>query len=254
MAVDFVRTCDLYQLRLFVPLLLFGLRAAEPCFLFHEYVEAHWLRVPNNPDLAYLTKGRRDKRFPLIESLRPFWEHLGAGRDQGLLYIRRQVLDGKEQAPHRDTNLAGLAAEFQRRCATAMTTEAAARLRLRDGVLREAGGLTYDHVQGEFETVARKLRWPAAATLKDFRHLFCTTLGNTSIPEAYRRYLMGHTPGKAAVVAYTHLNELSRHYTDAVRSEWQPLVDAVLSRLAEPDDAVAINEGRAGSPDPARVR
>ena len=73
--------------------------------------------------------------------------------------------------------------------------------------------------------------WPAAATLKDFRHLFCTTLGNAAMPEAYRRYLMGHAPEKAAVVAYSHLNELRRHYAEAVRREWTPLINAVVERL-----------------------
>lgn len=50
MATDFVRACDEYELRLFVPLVLFGLRAAEPCFLFRERVQSDWLLVPNIPD------------------------------------------------------------------------------------------------------------------------------------------------------------------------------------------------------------
>jgi hypothetical protein len=230
MALDFVGACDLYQLRLFAPMLLFGLRAAEPCFLFVEYLEGEWLRVPCNADLAYRTKGRRDKRFPLIEDLRPFWDALRDGRRQGLLYERRAVADGREQARLRGASLADLVGEFQRRCA-AHTPDAAGRLRLRDAVLHQAGAVGYDDVEQEFRGLARRLTWPAAATLKDFRHLFCTTMGNAALPEAYRRYLMGQSPGKAAVVAYTHLNELRRHYSDAVRREWAPLVTAVLARL-----------------------
>jgi hypothetical protein len=57
MAMDLIAACDRYQLRLFVPMLLFGLRAAEPCYLFREYVDSDWLRVPNNLDLYYRTKG-----------------------------------------------------------------------------------------------------------------------------------------------------------------------------------------------------
>jgi hypothetical protein len=233
MAIDFVGACDDHQLLLFVPLLFFGLRASEPCFLFREYVEGQWLRVPCNPDLAYQTKGRRDKRFPLIESLVPFWNRLRAGRDQGLLYLRRRVSEGEEPALLRGTSLAGLAAEFQRRCSAVRSMDAAGRLRLRDDVLREAGSLNYDNVQGEFKSLARKLGWPAQATPKDFRHLFCTTLGNTAMPEGYRRYLMGHAPGKAAAVAYTHLNRLREQYGEAVRQEWAPLVEAVNRRVRE---------------------
>jgi DDE superfamily endonuclease len=58
------KACDSYQLRLFVPMLLFGLRATEPCLLFREFLDSGWLRVPCLPELDYLTKGRRDKRFP----------------------------------------------------------------------------------------------------------------------------------------------------------------------------------------------
>src|SRR5262245_39945217 len=34
MALEMVKACDGYQLRLFLPLLVFGLRATEPCWLF----------------------------------------------------------------------------------------------------------------------------------------------------------------------------------------------------------------------------
>jgi hypothetical protein len=231
MALDFVRACDRYQLRLFAPMLLFGLRAAEPCFLFVEYLDGDWLRVPCNADLAYRTKGRRDKRFPLIADLRPLWEALRNGRAQGLLYERRPAAEGREKAALRGASLADLVEEFRGRCAAGQAPNAAGRLRLRDVLLKEAGGVGYDRIQQEFGGLARKLGWPAAATLKDFRHLFCTTLGNAAMPEAYRRYLMGHSPEKAAVAAYTHLNELRRHYGEAVRREWAPLVAVILERL-----------------------
>jgi hypothetical protein len=58
-------------------------------------------------------------------------------------------------------------------------------------------------------------------------------MSNAAMPEAYRRYLLGQAPARAAVSAYTHLNELARHYAEAVRREWQPLVEAILRRLPE---------------------
>ena len=44
---------------------------------------------------------------------------------------------------------------------------------------------------------------------------------------------MGHSPGKSALGAYTHLNELKRHFDEAVYREWLPLLDAIQSRTAE---------------------
>jgi hypothetical protein len=150
MALDLVRACERWQLLLFAPLLLFGLRAAEPCYLFREYLEDNWLRVPCILDLAYRTKGRRDKRFPLIVELRPLWDALRAGGDVGLLFLRRAVQENREKAPLRGTSLEGLVAEFRRRCAAETVTDAAQRHRIRDLVLRDAGGIRYDHVETEF--------------------------------------------------------------------------------------------------------
>jgi hypothetical protein len=232
MAVNLVGACDAFQFRLLVPMLLFGLRASEPCFLFREYAAGDWLRVPNIPDLDYRTKGRRDKRFPLIDELALFWDWWRSGSSVGLLYERRLVAEGRESAPLRGAPLAELIAEFRRRCGQA-SHGATGRRRLRDHVLRETGGLTYDHVGHEFAAVARRLDWPKEATLKDLRHLFATTLGNAAMPEGYRRYLMGQAPGRAAVVAYTHLNQLRRHYAEAVRREWAILVEAVLRKIKD---------------------
>jgi hypothetical protein len=232
MALNLVNLCNRFQLLLFAPMLLFGLRAAEPCYLFHEYFDGDWLRIPCNPELAYFTKGRRDKRFPLIDPLRPLWEALRQAAGPGLLYLRRGVMERREVAPLRGYSLPDLVAEFRRRCAAALTTGAAQRVRLRGAVLHDAGAMTYDHVQHEFRVLTHQLGWPAAATLKDLRHLFATALGNSAMPEAYRRYLLGQAPGRAAVVAYTHINQLREQYTAAVCREWTPLIEAINQRLA----------------------
>jgi hypothetical protein len=231
MALDLVGACDAYQLGLFAPMLLFGLRAAEPCFLFAEYLRDGWLQVPCNADLNVKTKGKRGKRFPLLEDLQPLWDLSFSGAKQGLLYVRRAVADGKEKPPLLGASLADLITEFRHRCTQSQDSSAAGRLRLRDRVLRDAGGLTYDRIEGEFLLLARRLQWPASATVKDLRHLFATTMNNASMPEGFRRYLMGQAPGRAAIVAYTHLSDLKRHYTAAVQKEWAPLRAALRNRV-----------------------
>jgi hypothetical protein len=169
----------------------------------------------------------------LIDDLRPLWDELRRGRRQGLLYERRGVPEGRARAPLRGASLADVVAEYRRRCLAHRGGSAADRQRLRGAVLREAGALTYDDVEGEFTALARRLGWPPAATVKDLRHLFASAMNDACMPEAYRKYLMGQSPGRAAVVAYTHLHELRRHYADAVRKEWSPLVTAINRRVAE---------------------
>jgi len=235
MAVDLIQICDAFQLKLFVPLIFFGLRAAEPCTLFTEHLTEGWLSVPCVPELGLLTKGRRDKRFPLLEELAPFWELLRGGKDQGLLLERRAVEDG-EDAPLCGYSLLDLIGEYRVRCERAKTTTAVERARIRDSVLRDADALDYDQIEGEFGKLAVELGWPPSATLKDLRHLFATTLNNAGVPDGYRRYLMGHSPGKAAILAYTHLDQLRRHYSTAIRQEWMPLLNAINARVAALQD------------------
>ncbi len=66
MAVDLLYTCDRFQLAIFAPLALYGLRPGELGWLFHEYIENDWLRVPCNLDPGYVTKGRRQEAFPVV--------------------------------------------------------------------------------------------------------------------------------------------------------------------------------------------
>ena len=191
MAADLVRACDRFQLAMFAPLLLYGLRPSELGWLLREYVDDQWLRVPCNLDLDYLTKGRRHKAFPLVDGLRGLWQTPGRPAE-GLLYLQRRVAEGRLRPPLARQSLAGLVQEFRRRCAAAGQLSAETRRRLRGQLMKEAGQLNYDHIQAEFQHLTQQLGWPAAATLKDLRHLFASTLEDAGLPEFFRRYLMGH--------------------------------------------------------------
>jgi hypothetical protein len=50
------------------------------------------------------------------------------------------------------------------------------------------------------------------------------------MPEHERRYLLGHHPGKGAIVAYTHLNQLAEHYRLAAERELGPLLEVLRRR------------------------
>jgi integrase len=233
MAVNFLQACDAYQLGIFAPIIMCGLRAAEPCFLFREYIEDRWLKVPCNPELFYQTKGRRAKRFPWLDEVGLFLQPSLAERSHGLLYQGRRFLTATKEQPFLGASLKELTDELQRRCRARPGLSARERIQLRDQLLLQAGGLTYDQVQGEFHKIAKKLAWPRSATLKDFRHLFSTCLENAGMPEHYRKYLMGHSPGKAPINAYTHLNKLREHYELAIQREFQPLLDALRARARQ---------------------
>ena len=53
------------------------------------------------------------------------------------------------------------------------------------------------------------------------------------MPELYRSYLMGHTLGKAAIVHYSHINQVRERYEEAVTRSFSPLVTAVTRRVKE---------------------
>ena len=151
----------------------------------------------------------------------------------GLLFVRREVLDGIVKPPLWNAPLCELKDEFDLRCRKQGSASSADRLRIRDGLLRDAGGLQYDQIEHDFHRLTKPLKWPTSATLKDFRHLFSTQMQNAGLPEYYRRYLMGHSPGRAAIVSYTHLNELREHYESAAEKKLKPIIAAIQQRQVE---------------------
>ena len=233
MAVEFLTACDPYQLRLFGPLALYGMRASEPCMLLHEQLGANWLDVPCLPELCYFTKGRRAKRLPIIPALGNLLRSGSEGSSSGLIYLRRGVATPTKSAPLAGESFKTLVTEFQRRCEVVAVRTIADRYRARDQLLRDAGGITYDHIVGEFSRITRRLGWPASATIKDFRHLVATSLENAGMPEHYRRFILGQSPGRAAIVTYTHLNEVRQKFTAAVQQTLGPIVDAIDRRAQD---------------------
>src|SRR5207249_11163120 len=107
MAADFILAADRFQLSLFAPLLLYGLRPGELGWLFAEHIEADWLSVASIPELDYSTKGRRDKRFPLTPCLRSLWDSEGQMRP-GLIYVNRPAAEGLQKPSLWGLSLAGL--------------------------------------------------------------------------------------------------------------------------------------------------
>ena len=234
MVVDFLKKCDSYQLHLFVLLIFYGLRASEPCFLFRENLTSDgWLKVICLPQISYTTKGRRDKRLPLLEPIRAILEGGSENTETGLLIRRRAVFEGSEQPPLFDQSLEQLTKEYSRRCQKTANLTAEQGMQIRDQLLHDAGGIKYDHIENEFHRLAGQLFWPAKATLKDFRHLFSTAMMNAGMPEYYRKYLMGHAVSKAAITNYTHLDQLRERYLEASQRQFQPIIAAVIKRKAE---------------------
>lgn len=230
MAVDLLSLCDAFQLPIFATLVMHGLRPGELGWIFGEDMSDGWIHVVGHSELSYKTKGRRDKQFPMLDCLRMVWPHEVRLTGQGLLFHRRMggklpsLISASKQA---------LAERFQLDGRGNSIHSAAQRRRARDSVLDDAGQLTYDHIRAEFSKLAKQLHWPQAATVKDFQHLFATGLENAGVPESYRRFFMGHAPGRAAIVTYTHLNKLREHFLRAMDSEFSLLVAAIKRRAEE---------------------
>lgn len=234
MAIDFIGLCDSFQLRLFGPLILYGLRASEPCYVFREDLKEGLLKVIGRPSFDYDTKGLRDKTLPLVKSLSDLltWRPPGSG-ECCFVFPRRYVFEGEEKPALKCESEEELIRVYQEERRKTRPLDAKTRLKIRNRIQREAGGISYDQIQGEFAKIARALNWPRAATLKDFRHLFSTSLENSGVPLFYRRYLMGQSPGKSAVVTYTHINELRKQYQLAIDRSLKPIVEAMKSRMKE---------------------
>jgi hypothetical protein len=232
MAVDLLASCDAFQLPLFSTLVLFGLRAAEPIYVFRELIDECWMQVGCLSELGHLTKGKRDKRFPIPCGLLSLWKG-GRQSEVGLVFTRRGIAARCPDAPLYGSSVVDLGNEFRTRCAAHSESTASARQTTRENIIREAGGLNYDQIEHEFQALARRLGWPRKATLKDLRHLFATNLENSGVGQYYRVYLLGQSPGRTPIATYTHINELRAQFQTALDQSLRPIVDAIERRGCE---------------------
>lgn len=231
MSAAFLNACDAWQLRLFSPVVFYGLRPSELIFLFQESLTETFLDVTCVESLGHMTKGRRNKRLPMFA---PMYRLLRAdcSAAAGLILRRRDVFASGEH-PLFGGSRDKLVAEFEERCRTMRNGGAQAIQEIQRDVLSDAGAITYKIIQGEFAKIAKTLKWPRAATLKDFRHSCNTALANGGVPEHERRYLLGQHPGQGAIVVYTHLNKLTEHYMAACESELAPVLRVLRQRVEQ---------------------
>jgi integrase len=218
MAAEFMTACDEWQLPVFSSLLLWGLRPSELGWLFADDLQDGWIHVRCHAEFDYLTKGRRDKRVPILAEHSDLWPPA-----KGPFVLTRRKLDR-----FRWSDRASLLTEFDRRAGRGPSVRE--RREMRDRLFLDAGGLGYDRVENEFHRVAAKLGWRPDATLKGFRHLFATSLENGGMPEFYRRYLLGQSLGRSAIVTYTHLNQLRQQYERTVAGELAQVCEAISQR------------------------
>jgi integrase len=233
MAAEFLEACDDYALRLFAPVVLCGLRAAEPALMMYEHItDGKWLEVPNVPGLDYTTKGKISKVFPLLPLLEELLAPPAETAPKGLVFLRRNAKPGMTAAPLLGSSLQVLVDEYGRRRETHDPAGAAGLLRLRRRILREAGGLDYDDIYDEFRNVKDVLAWPEAATVKDFRHLFATTMENAGLTERYQKFFMGHSQGGDAIGCYRHINQLNDNFA-RLAEPYQPVLEVLAKRLSQ---------------------
>ncbi|MGB0766846.1 MAG: hypothetical protein ACPGYV_03970 [Phycisphaeraceae bacterium] len=224
MAEEFLAVCDSFQIRLFAPMVLYGLRAAEPILICHEHLTDSFLHINCIPELDFLTKGHRDKSLPLLPEVR----QLLVGDDAavaGLIFNRRGVSEGKLNPPLAGYSLQDLTAAYRYRVRQLKTADAAGREKVLDAVLNDAGGLTYKRIEGEFKRIAKALGWPEEATMKDFRHLFNTTMANAGLSLEERAYLMGQAPTKHVNMVYIHHNALVEKYKAAANEHYEGVLE-----------------------------
>jgi hypothetical protein len=232
MAVDFLRECDVWQLPLFCMYIFYGLRVSEPCWLFTDSISDDWIKIECDKSIGYVTKGRRGKRLPLVAPVKRALELAACLSNNGLLFQRRQNVKLKQvrgltrsREEFRET--------FSKKVMELKVSSASRSIEIRNEIHHQSGGLTYGLIEKEFLMIRDRLRWPKNATLKDFRHLFSTCIGNSGIPEHYRKYLMGQSQGKAAIVRYTHLNQLQEQFHSGLQRQMGPALDALRDRLDE---------------------
>jgi integrase len=230
--VRFIEHCDLYQLPLMAPLILYGLRAAEPQFVMIE----HWNTLDNSlavncdADLQHLTKGRVNKRFPVPSVLDTLLGLMSGWRRGGPLFVRRAVACGTIEPRLSEPTRETLASEYRRRVTNVRS--AARRKAIRRRLMLDAGAADYDQIDAEFREVAQRAGLGPEWTLKGLRHHFASSLERANIPHYLRKYFMGHRVPQDPLKVYTEITfeDVEEHYGRLLATKLAPIVEAIQER------------------------
>lgn len=229
--VRLISVADPYHLALFSFHIFHGVRVAEPCWLMHEFVdiEKGWIEYRCIEELAYRTKGRIDKRLPILpvmlDVLRP-WLTSGRG---GLVLLKRAHLCASGPSVRSQTSLQEIVREVHASAPKGWSE----RSRVASKVLKKLGATEGDDVRREFKRLLSAVGITREVTPKALRHHFATALERAGVPYYTRKYLLGHRlderGGRSSDITaiYTHLEP------DFVRATYQRVLDGPLAKVVD---------------------
>lgn len=231
--VKLIQTADRYQLILLMPLILYGLRAAEPCFLMVEdwNCKDHLLTVSCVPDLDYKTKSRIDKVFPVPPILDRLLRLATKGRPGGPLLPSRAHFESGEVASLLLATKQQMAQEYHKRLDGHCS--AASRLKVLANLFHDAGGVSYDQLSHEFQQMVGCANLTSHPTLKSLRHFFAAALEKANISYFTRKYFMGHRVRRDPLAVYTSINfdEIRSEFDRLLNGPMAPIITATVLRM-----------------------
>jgi integrase len=228
-----ITQADMYQLVLFMPMILYGLRAAEPCYLMIEdwQPEDALLTVACVPDLEYKTKGRINKTFPVPPIIHRLLTVAAQGRQGGPLLLSRDHFEGRKAVPSPLATQPQIVEEYRRRVDGIHSAQR--RSTALESVLQEAGAATYDQLSREFRGAVRRADLPGCVTLKSLRHYFASALESANISYFTRKYFMGHRVRRDPLAIYTttDFEGIRQEFDRLLQGPMAPVVAAADSRM-----------------------
>ena len=172
----FLEACDGWQWPVFYILAKVGLRSGELTHLLIEDVDfgEGSLHIRNKPKLGWQVKTRNIRSIPLPTEPMAVLRHVAAGRQAGVLFVRRRFLVG-DIAPLANMGSASLAERLAKELRGSNASRAE-RLRAAKRLWREAGAIKTDTIRTEFMKLARRISLPDVTAPKCWRHTFATLM------------------------------------------------------------------------------
>ncbi len=164
-AAKFLTACDEWQRPVFAAILLWTEAVGTGLDLWTELHRR--IRLDQMPELGYQTKGRRDKRVPILSAVEGLWFPQHSATGQGLLFRRRQSV-----GTFSDTSSYLDVVETYRDMISKVMS-AAERQRIRKCLQRELGGVDYDTLEREFGAMVEATRLAANGHAQRFSTPVC---------------------------------------------------------------------------------
>jgi integrase len=224
----FFEKCDPWQKRIFLMLVVYGLRVGELTHLLISDVdwEGGTLQIQSKPEMVWHVKTRDQRVLPVLPQIQEVLEACRGNRKAGVLFLNRPHAEGGAVLPE----ILSSSAAFLKRLQALQDSEEDEKARRRSirAYLRGMGQIPEKRIRQEFMKLTTAIGCPELTRAHSLRHLFSTRAQEQGMNPLLVQGLLGHAD-ISMTQRYTHFGMDTKRKAVGEMLTGDPVLNGILN-------------------------